>query len=617
MGGTSCVQAKGRCVRFNREKNGSTCASCPLRDRRRVYSEIAEGAALAVLGEAPGAEEDATGRPFVGAAGRLLNAAFAQAGIERFRTSVCNVIPCRPTNNNLDSFEGSEALRCCAKGFHSEMAYLKSHGLRVLVPLGNHAMSACDLPTGVSKQRGSVLMGSASSWKNLLFVPTYHPAFLLRGMQKEIPTFVADLAKAHDLSGRKYSPPREDFNLAPTLGDVEDFVKRTCARKSLIAVDIETTGLRPDASDIFVVGLADSAEHAISIPFLEHDYKPYWLNGDLREAKKLLGRLLRECPTVYQNALFDVMHLRYHRYEVANVAHDVLLAHHAIHPELPHNLGYIVSIYGETPFWKDTVAMRDGRLGSLDDNVLRVYNLRDAVVLHQVLPGLLADLDATGTKHIYENISMPLVNVICAMQLKGIALDQDALRKWKRKLTRELERSEEALREQFHLPDGFSLSSGDHLRLLLYGHLAPQFLRANEALANYDKPKPKRHDTKKYAALVEAVHVAQATKPLWTPPRVKTTDSGKLSTDEEALLRLQIMANNRFQLIEKFSRKDKYGEERKSLAQTLAFIEKFRSYQETGKLLSTYSDFPVWSDGRAHPMFMIHGTKTGRLSCRS
>lgn len=470
-------------------------------------------------------------------------------------------------------------------------------------------MSALSLATGVSKLRGSVLQG-----KGVLYLPTYHPAFLLRGMQKEIPTFIADLAKAKTLSGRTYVPPKEDFNLSPTLGDVEDFVKRACKKSSLIAVDIETTGLRPDASEIFVVGLADSGEHAISIPFFEKDYKPYWHNGDLREARKLLARLLATCPTIYQNALFDVMHLRYHGFEVLHVEHDVLLAHHAIHPELPHNLGYIVSVYGQTPFWKDTVAMRDGRLGSLDNDVLRTYNLRDAVVLHQVLPGLLEDLDTTGTAHIYKNISMPLVNVICAMQLKGIALDQDALRKWKRKLTRELEKSETSLRESFHLPDGFMLSSGDHLRLLLYGHLAPQFVKASEALANYDKPKPKRHDTKKYTELVSTVHVAQATKTLWCPSNVKTTASGKLSTDEEALLRLQIAANNRLQLIEKFSRKDKYTDERKLLVKTLDFIEGFRSFQETSKLLSTYSSFPVWSDGRVHSNFRIHGTKTGRLA---
>jgi hypothetical protein len=52
--------------------------------------------------------------------------------------------------------------------------------------------------------------------------------------------------------------------------------------------------------------------------------------------------------------------------------HDALLLHHAIHPELPHNLGYIVSIYGQTPYWKDGVLSRDGSLASIPDERLRL-----------------------------------------------------------------------------------------------------------------------------------------------------------------------------------------------------------------------------------------------------
>ena len=576
-----------------------------------MYSEIVEGSALAILGEAPGSEEDAQGRPFVGAAGRLLNAALAQAGIERFRTSICNVIPCRPTNNELDSFEGSEALKCCAKGFSSEMEYLKSHGLRVVVPLGNHSLSALGLPTGITKQRGSVLIISGKERK-VLALPTFHPAFLLRGQQKQIPTFIADLSKAKNLSQTTYRPPREKFLTSPTLGDVEEFVEKAVGKRSLIAVDIETTGLRPDKSDIFVVGLATSGEEAISIPFLEKGYQPYWVNGDEHEAKKLLAKLLATCPLIFQNALFDVTHLRYHGYEVKNIAHDSLLIHHAIHPELPHNLGYIVSIYGNTPYWKDDVILRSGRLGDLENDLLRTYNLRDAVVLHQTLAPLLDDLRASGTESIYHEISLPLVDVLVAAQLRGIALDQSALRRWKSKLSRSLAQTHDEIFASFHLPKGFELGSGDHLRLLLYGYRSPQFDKALEVVNT-----AKRKDTKKYAAASTLVNVAQHVKPLWLAKRQRTTDSGKLSTDEEALLSLSIAANNRLQMLGKFVNKEKYRTEKKIIQQTLRFIESFRGYQETQKLLSTYTDFPSWTDGRVHTSFKIHGTKTGRLASDS
>jgi len=66
-----------------------------------------------------------------------------------------------------------------------------------------------------------------------------------------------------------------------------------------------------------------------------------------------------------------------------------------------HDLGFIVSLYGTTPYWKAEVAERIGSLLDEEDEVVRKYNLRDSVVLHQVLPGLLEDLKDTGTEVIY------------------------------------------------------------------------------------------------------------------------------------------------------------------------------------------------------------------------
>jgi uracil-DNA glycosylase family 4 len=598
---------------YDRSKHGALCARCPLRDRRRVWSELADRGVLGILGEAPGAEEDASGRPFVGAAGRLLNAALAEAGIERFRISVCNVIACRPTANNMESAEAQEAIECCANGFSSEMEFLKSSGLRVIVPLGNHALSALGLPMGITRQRGSVLPLS----KKVLALPTFHPAFLLRGMQKQIPTFIADLRKAHALSKSAYRPPKERFLTSPTLGDVETWVDAVIASKSLVAVDIETTGLRPDKSSIFVVGLARSGEEALSIPFLKQGYKAFWLPNEVKTVKEQLQRVLAECPLVFQNALFDVMHLRYHGYEVKHVTHDILLAHHCVHPELPHDLGYIVSIYGNTPYWKDEVHFRDGRLGDLEDETVRVYNLRDAVVLHQVLGPLLNDLKEAGTEATYTGISLPLVEVLVEATLAGIQLDADALRKWKRSLARKLKTTEAAIRKEHSLPEGFSLSSGDHLRLLLYGHASPQFVRVETEMQEYDKNPKKRKDTKKYKEILSRANVYSDTVPLWKPPRIASTDGGKYSVDEEMLLSEQLAASNRLALIEKFVKKENYADEKALLEKTLAFLAAFHEWQETSKLISTYTDFPCWSDGRVHTSFKIHGTKTGRLASDS
>jgi uracil-DNA glycosylase family 4 len=606
-------------MRFSRE-GISNCKRCPLRDRHRVWGEGPEDGDIwqAFLGEAPGEQEDLKGHPFVGPSGGLFSKGLTEASTERFRCWVFNLIGCRPTGNKLDSFEGEEALSCCKSGFQAEIAFLEKRHLRVLTPLGGKPLAALGIETSITKARGSVY---EIPGKKLLAVPTFHPSFLLHGMQKEIPTWIADLKKARELASKPYKKLREDFNLFPSLGELEDFVNEALEKKSTIGVDIETIGIRADYSKIVVIGLATSGERAISVPFLCRGLVPYWKNGDEYEAIRLVNRLLSVAPTIYQNALFDILHLREHGFKIGPATDDVLLAHHAIHPELPHNLGYIVSIYGKTPYWKDSMKLREDVVANMEDEVLRRYNLRDSVVLHQVLPEEVKDMKIMKTEKIYREISVPLIEVLCDMTRAGITLDRKALEAWKRGLTKKKKKLEAEIFSELKLPEAFNLSSGDHLRFLLYNAMPNQFARALETLKSYEDPsrkKPLRKDTKKYKELVEIATISRYESPLWfNIGKLKTTVGGSLSVDEEALLGLRLNAVRRKHLVENFIHPDDDDrDELERIKNTLWFLEKFSSYQETSKLLSTYSDFPTWKDGKVHTSFMIHGTKTGRLASR-
>lgn len=604
-------------MRFLRT-NISKCSSCPLRDRRRVWGEGPEDGPIhqAFLGEAPGEQEDIKGRVFVGPAGGLLSRGLTEAQTERFRCWVFNLLSCRPTNNKLDSEEGQEALDHCKPGFESELDFLEKRGLRVLTPLGGKPLSFLGIETPIGKARGSVYEPKG---KKFIVVPAYHPAFLLRGLQKEIPTWVADLQKAHDLSQKIYKKPQENFNLFPDLSDLEDFIHAAIKAGDKLGVDIETIGLRPDRAKIMVVGLARSDEDAISVPFYSQGMHSYWPKDDLPDVRKLLQKAFDSCPLIFQNALFDVLHLRFNGFRL-HATDDVLLAHHAIHPELPHNLAYIVSIYGKTPYWKDTLLNREDLIMNMQDEELRRYNLRDAVVLHQVLPDLLKDLEITKTLHIYRDYSMPLVEVLADATINGISLDRKALQSWGRSLAKKKSSIEKSIFSMLMLKPGFNLSSGDHLRLLVFGLEAPQFLKARETLKSYDDPhrkKPLRKDTKKYKDLLETAGIAEGTPNLWCKEMPRATIGGKPSVDEQSLLNLRMKAIKRRSLVKNFARKDEDDEaELRLLELTLWFLEKYQAYSETSKLLSTYSDFPTWSDGKVHTSFLIHGTKTGRLSSR-
>ncbi len=600
-------------IRFKRTK--SLCKECPLNNEKKVLSlvEISKPK-IALMGEAPGADECASDeederRPFIGSAGKWLKSAVAQTGLLFHATYRLNVINCRPPKNDIGSFEAIEAVECCKPGLQEELSYMKKLGIKVIVPLGNTACSALSLEGKISKIRGSVYYQNET-----VILPTYHPSFIMRGMLKEEGTWIADLVKARDLSLRKYVPPKENFNLFPSLNDLKKFHKFCMRKKPLLGVDIETTSLNPYFSKIVVVGLSWSPEDAISIPFMKKGGERYW-NGDTPIVEKLLGEILKKCPTLFQNALFDVRHLEEKGFEVGNIEHDVLLMHAAIHPELPHNLGYITSIYGTTPYWKEEFAGRNGSILEMDDTVLRTYNLRDVVVLHQVLPELKKDLKETDTEDVYKNISMRLVRPVMSMTQNGICIDQREQAKFKKSLQKESKKLLGKLLRVTNLPANFNFSSGLQMRAFLYGTTVPENIE--RALKEYEDDSKRRRNTKKFRVLVATRTLYENIKPIIKLPCLSRTDGGDPAVDEEAFLKIQQLLNNRLNAVLKLTRRTpKHDVEIQNIKKLQEFIVVHRKYAENAKLLSTYADLPVAPDGRVHSSYLIHGTRNSRLSSR-
>lgn len=618
-------------MRFRRTCSGK----CPLSDRTRVWGEGPESASLALLGEAPGADEDREGHPFVGKAGRFLNWGLFKAGINRGGCYVLNVINCRPPNNRFNSPEGETAQHCCRKGFEEELEELRRRGLKVIIALGVNAMNALGIRGSIKKIRGSVY-----EWNGFFVLPTYHPAYFQHmkytrndvGVDLKL-AWVADLRKAKQIAQEGYNPPKEDFNVRPNLNDVATFIHDALHSERLVAVDIETAPLPGSTSydsHLVVVGLALDDSRAISVPFLSKGGKPYWSNGDLSKVRGLLNELFeRKKKLIFQNALFDVPKLQDYGFEIdfSSVAHDTMLLHHAISPELPHDLGFIVSLYGMTPYWKAEVLERIGQLLEEDDSKVRTYNLRDCVVLPQILPGLLEDLEESGASEIYYKESLPLLGPVGEMIRNGIKIDINELRKYKKELQDRLMGIDKKLWEIGGLPqkivrhdtskvleaDVFNLDSPEDLRWFLFG-IRPSKLKRLQDLEAYDDPERKRplkKDTKKYTELLALQQLSEITPIVELKGfRGRRTDNGAVSTNEQGLLSLQLFVQNHIASLKTPAKKQTY----EVLLKWLSFFYKHR---KTAKLLSTYTSYPVKNDGRVHTQLLIHGTVTGRIASRA
>ncbi|HEV3030227.1 MAG TPA: uracil-DNA glycosylase [Polyangia bacterium] len=153
------------------------CKRCKLAPTRTnlVFGVGNPNAHLVFVGEAPGADEDAQGEPFVGKAGQLLTKMIEAMGYAREDVYICNILKCRPPGNRNPEPDEIEKCEPFLKG---QLAALRP---RVIVALGKFA-AQCLLrdDTPISRLRGSF-----RSYEGIQLMPTFHPAYLLRDPTKK------------------------------------------------------------------------------------------------------------------------------------------------------------------------------------------------------------------------------------------------------------------------------------------------------------------------------------------------------------------------------------------------------------------------------------------------
>ena len=139
-------------------------------------------ASLMFIGEGPGADEDLQGTPFVGKAGKLMNMAFEAIGLKREEVYIANIVKCRPPGNRNPQDDEANA---CLDYLRNQVILVKP---KIIVLLGSVALKNI-----LGKEYG--ITASRGKWierKGILYMPTWHPAALLRDESKKI-DFIRDL----------------------------------------------------------------------------------------------------------------------------------------------------------------------------------------------------------------------------------------------------------------------------------------------------------------------------------------------------------------------------------------------------------------------------------------
>ncbi|MGE5593448.1 MAG: uracil-DNA glycosylase [Betaproteobacteria bacterium] len=163
------------------EKKCRACTNCDLRAgcTQVVFGEGNPHAKLMFVGEGPGQQEDIQGRPFVGAAGQLLDKILEAVGIRRDEVYIANVVKCRPPGNRLPTSDEAEA---CLPHLRAQIEAIRP---KIIVCLGALAtQTLIDKRARITRARGNWFKKDG-----IMYMPTFHPAALLRDETKKRPVW--------------------------------------------------------------------------------------------------------------------------------------------------------------------------------------------------------------------------------------------------------------------------------------------------------------------------------------------------------------------------------------------------------------------------------------------
>ncbi len=379
----------------------------------QVLTEGPLDARIMLVGEAPGEQEDRSGRPFVGSAGKTLDNLLAQAGIARYQCLITNVARERPPANKISFFFEDKHCTVPKPKLQAWINKLKeeitTYSPNIIIALGATALWALTGEKKISEYRGYVLPCSLVQGKKV--IATYHPQAVNYEWKLFYQT-VLDLRKAFRHSKFPHIP--ECKQVVVPGADTRQFINYM---EELIAhpewdklsIDIET--IQP-GSHIEELGISHDPNFGMSI-YLLKGRAPALPEKDELLLWQTFARLVACKKVVMQNAAYDIGVLWYNQHIlVENLWMDTLIAAHVCWPELPRDLGFLGSICLDVPPWK----VKGARTSE--------YNPLDAANTLGIAYVLDKEIDKQGIRHTFD-FEMDLIPVALTMQLQGIGVDKE------------------------------------------------------------------------------------------------------------------------------------------------------------------------------------------------
>lgn len=410
----------------------------------RIQPEVRSGAKWLLVGEAPGEEEMAAGRPFVGKSGQLLERALAQAGMSRDDFSITNVCQYRPPANKIEKWLGKEVDQRVITGIAELELLIGEIKPEAILTVGNTSLWALLGLRQITSRRGSPLLYDG---KPLL--PTLHPAAVLRDYKEEA-LFIHDLRRFRKWAGGDLRLRNRKCIIRPTPDEVEAAYKSFETAKSL-AVDIEAEGSR-----LSCVGFSSDPNWAICLPY-EDEY-----------LEAIAEYLMLPCAKVLHNATYDLAFLQDRAgLHVAGRIDDTMVMHRTMLPELSASLETLTSLYTTQPYYKDMgVNWKD----TANYDQFYTYNCLDCSVTIECFNALNSKLNGAyaSVRNAYER-RIKMIQPAVDMSKRGFLYDKVEAKRVRHYAERDLDRWQRIL--EGYIGHKVNVFSPDQVKKLLYEEL--------------------------------------------------------------------------------------------------------------------------------------------------
>jgi uracil-DNA glycosylase family 4 len=431
---------------------------------------------LAIVGEAPGEQEENQERPFVGPSGRELDLALRQARIDRRKALVTNVLLCRPPGNKLRDLlrkinkhnrknkddQILSPIACCKPRLDAEL-----DGHTKFITLGATATRAVSgVTASISKVRGGFTEVDETETRPALQVmPTIHPAFVLRS-PRWAHVFRHDIAKA----GRWFRgmtdwiPPNVTYYPEPT-----ELAKFLSDPTGVYTFDIETDAKECLVAKIRCIAIGNEKD-VVVCGFLGKDgLRSFYSPASERMVKAILCEFFEDetILKVGHNAgYYDKIVLQQQWGITTKPILDTMLLHRSVESELPHGLAFVGSMYTEAPAWKTD---REGNKLSADsesDEELHEYCANDVAVTARVFSPLVDHVKIRKQESVWR-LDQKVQAVCSDMHTAGMFVDQTKRQEEEVRLLHRRHDLLSSLRDQVDTPD-FNPGSYQQVGRLLF-----------------------------------------------------------------------------------------------------------------------------------------------------